>query len=159
MLPSIPLWRTACKVMSVNTTLLVLVKNLLHLCRTYKSQVYHSGTWWAAINLKLPQAVRRSSWSKWKWDGAILADNMRVNTRWRGRKAETELHEINTSQTCDWWFPCSWGKSNHAWMSLLIGPMLPLNHQKPASLTFLWVVTKFKGLLYWEIVLYPSVHK
>lgn len=27
------------------------------------------------------------------------------------------------------------------------------------SLSFLWVMTKFKGVLYWKRVLYTSIHK
>lgn len=148
MLSSILLWKITCKVMNIITSLIQL-KNIWHLCTTYKSQVYHSGTWLAVMNWKLPQAVSQSFWSGWKWNGTILPDNIeQFNTRWRGHQVGIKCHELNTSETWDWWFSHSWGKSSHAWQSraavrldaityLSYIATEPVRYQ-PLSLSFEW---------------------
>lgn len=89
----------------------------------------------------------QSSWSGWKWNGATLSVNI-FNTLIQdgGHKVGIKLHKVNyLTHTCDYCFPCSWGKDSHVWqswtlviishgplsssgwMSLLTGPRLPLN--------------------------------
>lgn len=98
----------------------------------------------------------QSSWSGWKWNGATLSVNI-FNTLIQdgGHKVGIKRHKVNTSYrlvTTGFHVPGariatsgSHGPLSSGWMSLLIGPRLPLN-QIPAPFTFLWVLTKFRGV-------------
>lgn len=109
-----------------------------------------------------------SSACKVKWNSIIY--NTHLNVRWRSHRVRINLHKVNTWETCDSWFPHSWGKRNRVWQSWALVIMMlevitrwsyaatePVTQQPP--LPFLQMMIKLKCLSYLRKALYPPVHR
>lgn len=141
--------KDSCKVMNINiTTSLIQLKNIWHLCTTYKSQVYiilaPAGLWWIGNYLRL--LGNRLDLDKSEMEQYYLTISAEVNTRWRGRQVGIKLHKINTSHRLGTGsfhapgakaaVPGSHGLPSSDGMSLRPGPILPLNQSNTSLFHF-----------------------